>query len=159
MTIWTEFGRTFFVGFFFKCLFFLGQGENTPGKKTPQTGLIKIQVNSGEIPVLKNLGQMIRNVDSRSLTPKSAWLTCHPIFKIIKTGKDLKISKNKFNGYGGQMGSLTSGKNISTVWIVGQFDMGELECGTSFVQHFGSLEFSDKYDARPAIWAHVNRRL
>ena len=72
MTIWTEFGRTSFVGFFFKCLFFLGQGENTPGKKTPQTGLIKIQVNSGEIPVLKNLGQMIRNVDSHSLTPKSA---------------------------------------------------------------------------------------
>ena len=72
MTIWTEFGRTSFVGFFFKCLFFLGQGENTPGKKTPQTGLIKIQVNSGEIPVLKNLGQMIRNIDSHSLTPKSA---------------------------------------------------------------------------------------
>ena len=71
MTIWTEFGRTSFVGFF-KCLFFLGQGENKPGKKTPQTGLIKIQVNSGEIPVLKNLGQMIRNVDSHSLTPKSA---------------------------------------------------------------------------------------
>ena len=73
-----------------------------------------------------------------------------------QTGKDLKISKNKFNGYGGQMGSRTSGKNISTVWIVGQFDMGELECRTSFVQHFRSLKFSDKYDARPAIWAHVN---
>ena len=83
-------------------------------------------------------------------------MTCHPILKIIKTGKDLKISKNKFNGYGGQMGSRTSGKNISTVWIVGQFDMGELECGTSLVQHFGSLKFSDKYDARPVIWAHVN---
>ena len=71
MTIWTEIGRTSFAGFF-SSVFFLGQGENTPGKITPQTGLIKIQVNSGEIPVLKNLGQMIRNVDSHSLTPKSA---------------------------------------------------------------------------------------
>ena len=45
--------------------------------------------------------------------------------------KDLKLSTNKFNRYGGQVGSRTSGKNISTVWIVGQFDMGELGCGTS----------------------------
>ena len=54
------------------------------------------------------------------------------------------------------MGSRTSEKNILTVWIVGQFDMGELGCGTSFFQHFGSSKFSDKYDAGPATWAHVN---
>ena len=68
----------------------------------------------------------------------------------------MKISKNKFNRYGGQVGSRTSGKNISTVWIVGQFDMGERGCGTSFFQYFGSSKFSDKYDAGPATWVHVN---
>ena len=107
-------------------LFFCGHGENTPGKNLAEAQSIKIQLKSGEIPVLINLGKIIQNVDSRSLTPKSANLTCHPTLKIINTGKDLKISKNKFNRYGGQVGSRTSGKNIPTVWIVGQFDMGEL---------------------------------
>ena len=156
MTIRTKFGRTFFAGFFQVSLFFWDQGENTPGKNFPETQSVKIELKSGEIPVLKNLGKIIWNVDSRSLTPKSAKLAYHQILKIINTIKDLKISKNKFNRYGGQVGSRTSWKNISTVWIVGQFDMGELGCGTSFFQHFGSSKFSDKYDAGPATWAHVN---
>ena len=54
------------------------------------------------------------------------------------------------------MGSHTSEKNISTVWIVGQFDIGELGCGTSLVQHFGSSKFSDKYNVEPTTWACVN---
>ena len=143
MNIWTEFGRIFFAGFLSNVFFFLGQGENTPGKPPSETQSIKIQVKSGELPVLKNLGKVIRNVDSRSLSPKSAKLTCHPILKIMNTRKDLKISKNKFNRYGRQVDSRTSGKNISTVYIVGQFDMGKLRCGTSFFQHFGSSKFSD----------------
>ena len=57
---------------------------------------------------------------------------------INKITKDLKISNNKFNMYGGQVRSRTSG------------------CGTSFFQHFRSSKFSDKYDAGPATWAHVN---
>ena len=137
-------------------LFYSGQGENTPGKNLAEAQSIKIQLKSGEIPVLINLGKIIQNVDSRSLTPKSANLTCYPTLKTINTGKDLKISKNKFNRYGGQVGSRTSGKNIPTVWVVGQFDMGELGCGISFFQHFGSSNFSDKYDAGRATWAHVN---
>ena len=40
---------------------------------------------------------------------------------IIDAGKDLKISKIRFNRYGGQVGSRTSEKNILTV---------RLECGT-----------------------------
>ena len=68
----------------------------------------------------------------------------------------MKISKNKFNRYGGQTGSRTSWKNISTVSIVEQFDMAELGCGPSFFQYFGSSKFSDKYDAGPATWVHVN---
>ena len=63
---------------------------------------------------------------------------------IINKGEGLKISKNSFNRYGGQAGSRTSEKNISTVWVVGQFDIGQLGCGTSLVQHFGSSKFSDK---------------
>ena len=75
---------------------------------------------------------------------------------IINKRKDLRISKNRFNRYGGQVGSHTSEKNISTVWIVGQFDIGELGCGTSLVQHFGSSKFSDKYNVEPTTWAYVN---
>ena len=63
---------------------------------------------------------------------------------ITNTGKDFKISKNRFNRYGGQVGSRTSEKNISTVWNVGQFDIGQLGCETSLVQHFGNSKFSDK---------------
>ena len=137
-------------------VFFWDQGENTPGKNFSETQSIKIELKSGEIPVLKNLGKIIWNVDSRGLTPKSAKLACHQILKIINMIKDLKISKNKFNRYGGQTGSRTSWKNISTVWIVEQFDMAELGCGTSFFQYFGSSKFSDKYDAGPATWVHVN---
>ena len=148
----------FLQGFFYFLFLFWGQGENTPGTThlPPRNLVKKVQVKSGEIPVLKNLRKIIWNVDSRSLTPKSAKSTCHPILKIINTEKDLKISKSKFNRYGGQVGSRTSGKNILTVWIVVQFDMGELGCATSLFQHLGSLKFSDKYDVGPAIWPHVN---
>ena len=62
----------------------------------------------------------------------------------INKGKDLNISKNRFNRYGGQAGSRTSEKNISTVWIVGKFDIGPLGCLSLFVQHFRSSKFSDK---------------
>ena len=156
MIIRTKSGRTFFAGFFQVSLFFWDQGENTPGKNFPETQSIKIEFKSGEIPVLNNLGKIIWNVDSCSLTPKSAKLACHQMLKIINTVKDLKISKKKFNRYSGQVGSRTSWKNISTVWIVGQFDMGELGCGTSFFQYFGSSTFSHKYDAGAATKVHVN---
>ena len=119
-------------------------------------------------PVNKNLIKVRRNTspqDPRKNYPKRrqsqpytqiSKVDMSSNIQIINTEKDLKISKNKFNRYGGQVGSRTSGKNIPTVWIVGQFDMGELGCGTSFFQHFGSSKFSDKYDAGPATWAHVN---
>ena len=63
---------------------------------------------------------------------------------MTNTGKDLKISKKRLNRYGGQVGSRTSEKNISTVRCVGQFDIGQLGYGTSLVQHFGSSKFSNK---------------
>ena len=63
---------------------------------------------------------------------------------IINKGKYLKITKNRFNRFGGQAGSRTSEKNISTVWIVRKFDIGHLGCWTSLVQHFESLKFLDK---------------
>ena len=46
--------------------------------------------------------------------------------------------------YGRQVGSRTNEKNVSAIWIVKQFDIGHLGCGTSLVQHFGSSKFSDK---------------
>ena len=75
---------------------------------------------------------------------------------IIKTGKDLKISKNRFNRYGGQVGSCAGENNISSVSNVGQIDIGQLRCRTS-----GSSKFSDKYDRGPATpewllkWVHI----
>ena len=35
-------------------------------------------------------------------------------------------------------------KIISTVWIMGKFDIGQLGCWTSLVQHFGNSKYSDK---------------
>ena len=63
---------------------------------------------------------------------------------IVNKGKELKISKNRFNSYGRQAGSRTSEKNVLALWIFEQFDIGHLGCGTSLVQHFGSSKFSDK---------------
>ena len=157
MAIWTEFGRTFFAGFFSSVFFFLRLTRKYTRKSPPPPPLSpRKPVNKKSSNLLKNFRKIIRNVGSRNLTPKSATLICHPILKILNMGKNYKISKNKFNKYSGQVVSHTSGKNISTVWIVGQFDMGELGCGTSFSRHFRSLKFSDKYDAAPATWAHVN---
>ena len=63
---------------------------------------------------------------------------------ITNTGKDFKISKNRLITYGGQVGSRASEKNISTVWNVGQFDIGQLGYETSLVQYFGCSTFSGK---------------
>ena len=63
---------------------------------------------------------------------------------IINTGKYLKISKNKFSRYDGQVGSRTSEKNISTIWNLEQFDAGQLGCGISLFQYFGSSKLLAK---------------
>ena len=63
---------------------------------------------------------------------------------IINKGKDLKIKKNRFNRFGGQTDSRTSEKNISIVWIMVKFDIGQLVCWTSLVKHFGNSKFSDR---------------
>ena len=75
---------------------------------------------------------------------------------IINKGKDLKISKNRLNGYGRQAGCQTREKNISIIWIVGNFDIGQLGCWTSLVQHFENSKFLYKQDVGPATWAHIN---
>ena len=37
------------------------------------------------------------------------------------------------------------------MWNVAQFDIRQLGCWASLVQHFGSPTFSDKQDVGPAI--------
>ena len=74
--------RNIFCRLFSRCLFFLGQGESTPRKKPTETQSMKTQVNSGEIPVRKDVRKIVQNVGSRRLTPKSAKLICYPIPKI-----------------------------------------------------------------------------
>ena len=105
---------------------------------------MKNQAKSEEIPVRKNVGKIMQNVDSRRFTPKSANLMCYPLIKIQSrenTGKDLKISKT---GMADRWVLVQAKKNISTDWNVGQFDIGQIGCGTSLVQYFGSSKFSDK---------------
>ena len=48
---------------------------------------------------------------------------------ITNTKKDLKISKHKFNRYGGQVGSCISEKNISTVCMWGNLILDSLDVG------------------------------
>ena len=93
---------------------------------------MKIQAKSEEIPVRKNVGKIMQNVDSHRFTPKSAKLMCYPLIKIQSrenTGKDLKISKTGM----ADRWVLVQEKNISTDWNVGQFDIGQIGCGTSLV--------------------------
>ena len=88
-------GEIFFSGFF-GGFFFLSKVEKYTGKKLVETQSMKIQAKSEEIPVRKNVGKIMQNVDSRRLTPKSAKLMCYPLIKIQSRenmGKDLKISK------------------------------------------------------------------
>ena len=134
-----QFCRLFSQSFF--------QRENTPRKNPTETQSMKIQVKSGEIPVRKKVGKIMQKVSSRRLTLKSTELllanTQNSI--IINKGKDLKISKNRFNRYGGQVRSSTSKKiYISTVWVVGKFGTEQLGCRTSLFQYFRSSKFSDK---------------
>ena len=139
----TEFIRTFFASFF-PSLFYLSQGEYTPRKNPGGTQSMKIQVKPGEIPVRKNVGKNMQNVDLQLNRQDVKLLANVQKLIIINKGKDLKISKNRFNRFGGQAGSRTSEKIISIVWIVRKFDIGHLGFWTSLVQHFGSLKFLDK---------------
>ena len=136
----TEFGGTFFAGSF-PGLFFLGQGENTPWKKPRRNS-----VNENSSKIRRNTSPQER---WKNYAKRRQWQTYTKIGKvnmlantqnsiIINRGKDLKISKNKFNRYGGQARSSTSEKNISTVLIVGKFAIEQLGCWTSLFQHFGS---------------------
>ena len=85
-TIWTDIfdwvWRNIFCRLFSRCLFFLGQGESTPGKTAAETQSMKSQINSGEIPVRKDVGKIMQHLGSRRLTSKSAKLICYPILKI-----------------------------------------------------------------------------
>ena len=90
-----EFGGKIFASFFLG-FHFLSQVEKYTRKKLTQTQSMKIQAKSEVIPVRKNIGIIMQNVDSRRRTPKSAKLTSYPVLKIESrenTGKDLKISK------------------------------------------------------------------
>ena len=78
---------------------------------------------------------------------------------IINKRKDLMISKTGLIGMADRRVLIQLKKNISNVWTVGQFDIGQLRCGSSPVQHFESSKLSDKQDVGPARRAHVNGRI
>ena len=57
-------------------LFFFGQGENTPRKKTRRNS---VNENSSKVKrnnICKNVRKIMQNEGSRKLAPKSAKLTC-----------------------------------------------------------------------------------
>ena len=75
---------------------------------------MKIQVKPGEIPVRKNVGKNMQNVDLHLNQQDVKLLANVKKLIIINKGKDSNISKNRFNRFGGQAGSRTSEKTIST---------------------------------------------
>ena len=72
----------FFTGFFPGIFFFLSHREKTPEKTPTETQSMKIQVKLGEMPVRKNVGKIMQNVNSCRVTSKSARLTCYSTLKI-----------------------------------------------------------------------------
>ena len=49
-----------------------------------------------------------------------------------------------FNRCGGRRVLVHVKKNISTIWIMGKFGIGQLGCWTLLVQYFGNSKLSDK---------------
>ena len=78
--------------------FFFGQGENTPRKYSVETQSMKIQVNSGEMQICKNVGKIMQNVgrpQTYTYIGKVNILANTQNSIIINKGKDLKISKKQ----------------------------------------------------------------
>ena len=144
-TIWTDIfdwvWRKIFCRLLSWCLFSLGQGENTSGKNAAETQ------------------SQTYSVADLHLNRQSWHVSQYSEFSHNKQEERFDDIKNRFNRYGGQASSHTTEKNISNVWTVGQFDIGQLRCGNSPVQHFGSSKLSDKQDVGPARRAHVNGRI
>ena len=78
----TKFVGTFLYRLFSRYLFFLSHREKTPEKTPTETQSMKIQVKLGEMPVRKNVGKIMQNVNSCRVTSKSARLTCYSTLKI-----------------------------------------------------------------------------
>ena len=102
---------------------------------------MKIQAKPEEIPVRKNVGKIMQNVDSRRFTPKSANLMCYPLIKIQSrenTGKDLKISKT---GMADRWVLVQEKKiyRLIEMWdnlILDRLDVGLHSCNIFEVRHF-----------------------
>ena len=76
---WLSLEEYFLQAFF--AIFISSAKEKIHREKNPaETQSMKLQINSEEILVLKNVGKIMQNI--RRLTPKSAKLTCWPILKI-----------------------------------------------------------------------------
>ena len=105
----TKFGGTSFAGVFFRCLFFLGQGENWTGKKLAETQSMKIHVKSGEISQERWKNEVKRR-ESQTYTYVSKVDMLSNTQNSI-TGKHEKRFEDIKNRYGRQVGSRTSKKN------------------------------------------------
>ena len=128
--------------FFSSVSFFLGPRRKYTWEKISRNpvnkNLIKVRRNTSPQDPRKNYPKRRQSQPYTQISKVDMSSNTQNYKHINKITKDLKISNNKFNTYGGQVRSRTSG------------------CGTSFFQHFRSSKFSDKYDAGPATWAHVN---
>ena len=59
-----------FFADFFPGVFFSQAKEKIQGKNPAETQSVKTKIKSGEIPVRKNFGKVMENIDSCRLTPK-----------------------------------------------------------------------------------------
>ena len=98
---------------------------------------------------------MKQNIDVADLhLNRQSWYVIQ--YSKFNHGKTRKRFEDIRNNYGRQVDSRTSKKNISTVWNMEQFDMGQVGCRTSLVQPFGNLKFSDMQSVGRVTWAHIN---
>ena len=136
-----------FLQAFFPVSFFLRQKRKYTAKKprrnTVYENSTKVRRNTSPQERWKNYGkhgQSLTNI----VIGKVEMLANTQNSIIINKGKDLKISKSRLTRCGVKAVYRANEKSSSTIWIVGEFDIGQLRCGTSLVQYFGSLKFPDK---------------
>ena len=130
---WRSLGKHFFAGFF-RFLFSWAK-QKIHREKNPQ----RLNENSSKVRRNTNPQEHWKNQPKRrewqnyTYIGKVDMLSDTQNSVITNTGQDLKISKNRFNESGGQVGSLTGENNISTGWNIGKLDIRQLGCRTSLM--------------------------
>ena len=117
--------------------FFLRQRKKYTGKKPRKNSV-------SENP--SKVRSFTQNVDSPNVTPKLVKLTWYPVVKTQTSGQDFKISKNRFNRYGGYGRQKYIDRLECETILYGTVWMRDLTCPT-----FWKFEISGL-----ATWIHIS---